>query len=150
VEDHLTTNERMEIETLEGIIAEEMGSFMAVGNALLTIRERKLFRDQFKSFNAYCTERWVMGRGYANSLIRGSQVAVNLLTHDGRRGDQLYTPCEIQPTYERQVRPLVPLKPEQLRGRISLKNFGAGSHNRGGSSGSLPETLPNEFLMWCP
>jgi hypothetical protein len=32
--------------------------------------------------------------------------------------------------------------------RFCLYNFGAGSHNRGGF-GISPETLANEFLMWC-
>ena len=121
MEDHLTTNERMELETLEGIIAEGMGSFIAVGNALLTIRDQKLYREKFKSFNAYCTQRWLMQRRHADRLICGSQVAVNLET----RGSQLCSPCEIQPIHEQQVRPPGPLKPEQLRERISLKNFWA-------------------------
>ena len=73
-----------------------------------------------------------MGKSYADYLVHGSQVAANLLTHDGHRGDQLCSPCEIQPIHEKQVRPLVPLKPEQLRGRISLKNFWAGSITMGG------------------
>jgi hypothetical protein len=106
VEDHLTTNERMELETLEGVIAREIGSFMAVGKALYAIRDRKLYRERFLNFQVYCNERWGLGRGHANCLIRGSKVAANLLTHDGRRGDQLYTPCEIQPIHEQQVRPL--------------------------------------------
>ena len=130
MEDPLTTNERMELETLEGIIAKEMGSFMAVGKALLTIRDQKLYREQFRTFNDYCKAKWGLERTYAHRLINGSQVAANLVFV--APGQQLYTPCEIQPIHEKQVRPLVPLKPEQLRGRISLKNFWAGSHHPGG------------------
>ncbi len=40
-----------------------------------------------------------LGESYAGSLIRGAQVAANLLTYDGRPGGQLYTPCEIQPIH---------------------------------------------------
>ena len=118
VEDHLTTNERMEIETLEGIIEREMGSFMAVGKALLTIRENRLYREDFEAFEDYCKGKWGMSRTYANYLVSGSQIAANLAT-----AVALCSPCEIQPIHVQQVRPLVPLKPEQLRGRISLKNF---------------------------
>ena len=85
-----------------------MGSFIAVGIALLTIRDRRLYREGFKTFNAYCAEKWGIGRNYANRLITGAQVAANL----SPRGD-LCTPCEIQPTNEAQVRPLVILEPDQ-------------------------------------
>jgi hypothetical protein len=51
-----------------------------------------------------------MGRHYAHELISGSQVATNLLTPV-----HLCTPCEIQPTSERQIRPLTPLEPAQQR-----------------------------------
>ena len=111
MENNLTINEKNELETLEGIIGREMGSFMAVGNALLTIRNSKLYREEFQSFNDYCNFRWGMGRHNAHHLMRGSQVATNLLT----TGQQLCTPCEIQPTSERQIRPLTPLEPEQQR-----------------------------------
>jgi len=96
----------MELENLERLITREIGSFMAVGRALYAIRDRKLYRERFLNFEVYCNERWGMGRGYANSLIRGSQVAANLLTYDGLPGDQLCSPCEIQPIHEQQVRPL--------------------------------------------
>jgi hypothetical protein len=111
VEKNLTINEKNELEKLEGIIGREMGSFIAVGNALLTIRNSKLYREEFQSFNDYCNFRWGMGRHNAHNLMRGSQVATNLLTN----GQQLCTPCEIQPTSERQIRPLTPLEPEQQR-----------------------------------
>lgn len=33
---------------------------MAVGKALLTIRDSKLYREQFQTFNYYCKARWGM------------------------------------------------------------------------------------------
>ncbi|MGP8106294.1 MAG: hypothetical protein ACLQLE_10435 [Desulfobaccales bacterium] len=57
----------MELETLEGVIAREMGSFMAVGNALLTIRDNRLYREGFKTFGDYCRGKWGVGKSYANS-----------------------------------------------------------------------------------
>jgi hypothetical protein len=59
-----------------------------------------------------------MGKALANRLISGSQVAANLggpisqECHKTSRGI-LCTPCEIQPTSEYQIRPLVPLQPAQ-------------------------------------
>jgi hypothetical protein len=106
-------------QTLEGVIEGEMGAFIAVGRALSTIRDRKLYREQFRSFKAYCMERWGMGNAYANKLISGSQVAVNLSgacetqSKDGDECHHLCSPCEIQPTNEYQVRPLAQLEPAQ-------------------------------------
>ena len=62
-----------------------------------------------------------MGRALANRLISGSLVAANLggpisqECHKTSRGI-LCTPCEIQPTSEYQIRPLVPLQPAQQCG----------------------------------
>ena len=50
-----------------------------------------------------------MGRSYAHYLVTGSKVAANLLS----TREDLYTPCEIQPFFEKQVRPLSQLEPEQ-------------------------------------
>jgi len=109
VENNLTTNEKAELDTLEGIIEREMKSFMDVGNALLTIRDRKLYREQFKNFKAYCMESWGMGRSHANRLMSGAQVAANL----SPIGDKFNTLVKIQPTSEYQVRPLTALEPAQ-------------------------------------
>jgi hypothetical protein len=109
-EDNLTIDEKAELETLEGIIEREMKSFMAVGNALLTIRDNKLYRQEFKTFNDYCIERWGIGKSQANRLMGGAKVAANLSPIG-----ELCAPCAIQPTSEFQIRPLTPLEPEQQR-----------------------------------
>jgi hypothetical protein len=110
VENNLTMNEKDEFSSLEGIIGREMGSFMAVGNSLLTIRDRRLYREGYKNFKEYCDQKWQMGRQYASRLITGSQIVANL----SPRGD-LCTPCEIMPINEAQVRPLTILEPAQQR-----------------------------------
>jgi len=109
LENTLTVKEKSELDTLEGIILREMGSFIAVGKALQTIRDQRLYREEFNAFNDYCKEKWGLERTYAHRLISGSQVADNLVLPRGN----LYTPCEIQPIHEKQVRPLRPLEPEQ-------------------------------------
>lgn len=103
LENTLTINEKAELDTLEGIIGREMGSFMAVGNALLTIRNSKLYREEFKTFEDYCRGRWGVSRAYANCVIGASTVADNLAT------------CVAKPTNEYQLRPLVSLEPAQQR-----------------------------------
>jgi hypothetical protein len=107
----LSTKEKGDLSTLEVIIGQGMKSFMEVGKALLTIREQRLYREEFKTFDAYCAERWGMGKQHANRLISGSQVAANLVASH----DALCTPCEIQPTSEYQLRPLAVLAPKRQR-----------------------------------
>ena len=92
---------------LEGIIERSVKSFVDVGNALLTIRDSKLYREQYRNFKDYCTEKWGMGRQYSYDVIRGAQVAVNL----SARADN-FTPL-VKPVFERQVRPLAILNPAQ-------------------------------------
>jgi hypothetical protein len=90
-----------------------MKSFIVVGNALITIRNRKLYREQFQSFNEYCTARWGIGKSYAGYLKSGFTVATNLSVPDDHPGGQLCPPCEIQPVHEKQIRPLSTLEPAQ-------------------------------------
>ena len=67
---------------LEGIIERSGKSFITVGNALLTIRDQELYREQFRNFKDYCADRWGIGRAHAARLITGSKVATNLLTRE--------------------------------------------------------------------
>jgi len=40
-------------------------SFIDVGIGLTTIREKRLYREEFKTFKDYCKERWGMSRAHA-------------------------------------------------------------------------------------
>ena len=85
-----------------------MKSFVAVGKALLTIQVQGLYREGYKTFEDYCRGKWGVGRSYANYLIAGSRIAINLST-----AVDTMPPCEIQPINEKQVRPLAVLEPDQ-------------------------------------
>jgi hypothetical protein len=74
--------------------------FVKVGNALLEIRDSRLYRQQFPTFEAYCRERWGMGRNYPNRLIQAAEVVKNLV------------PIGTIPQTETQARPLTRLEPE--------------------------------------
>ena len=67
----------------------------------MTIREKRLYRIGFKTFEDYCVERWSFGRRYVNQIIQASEVISNL----GPMGPVI-------PQTESQVRPLTSL--EQL------------------------------------
>jgi hypothetical protein len=98
------TSEQTRLTELEAIIKRGLGTFVAVGNALLEIRDSKLYKAEFETFELYCRERWNMSRIHAHRHIEAAKVSANLLPTGN-----------IQPRSERQVRPLAKLKPTQQR-----------------------------------
>lgn len=96
----LTNSELVRLEEAEQIIKSGLASFMEVGEALMAIRDGKLYREKFKTFEEYCRKRWDMGRRHAYRLIDAKQV---------------YDMCPIghKPQTESQARPLTKLPPEQ-------------------------------------
>lgn len=65
---------------LETTIANGMETFIDVGNALKQIRDERLYREGYETFDEYTKERWGWGKSYANNLIRVSDVDNNLAT----------------------------------------------------------------------
>jgi hypothetical protein len=100
----LTPCEREELKKCEELIARGLGIFFEVGNALLTIRQKQLFRITHATFESYCMEKWQIGRSYASRMI-GAAERVLLL-----RGQTEVAP----PANECQIRPFLRLPPEQF------------------------------------
>jgi hypothetical protein len=96
----LTTTEAAQLETCEMTIKQGLETFYEVGNALLTIRDGRLYRANFDTFEEYCRTRWNISRSRAHRLIEAAGVADNLL------------PMGNIPTNERQARELSPLNAE--------------------------------------
>lgn len=99
----LDTSERAELMICEDTISAGIRSFKDVGAALVKIRDLRLYRETHPTFDAYCSEKWDLGRSQAYRLIDAAEVVANL----SPIGD---TPL---PTNESQVRPLAKLEPEQ-------------------------------------
>lgn len=91
----------------EAVIERGMATFVEVGNALLAIRDARLYRATgYSSFEAYCKDRWGMSRFRAYQLIDASEIS------------ELLTNVNSPPlTNESQARELAPLKrePEALQ-----------------------------------
>lgn len=86
---------------LEAIVEGGLKTFVEVGEALLAIRDRRLYREQgFDTFEVYCRERWQWGRHYVNRQIAAAEVVRNL------------EPIGTRPQNEAQARELVPLPVE--------------------------------------
>ncbi len=112
------TEHAKDLDNLEVIIGTNLQSFIAVGKALTEIRDRKLYRDQHKTFEAYCRARWDMSKTHANRLIGSSAVA------------EVLAPAGVIPQNERQIRPLALLEtPEMQQKAWELAKESAGSGN---------------------
>lgn len=87
----------------ESIIERGLKTFVEVGGALLAIRESRLYRQEYETFEEYCKGRWGFTRMRASQLISASEVIGNLSVNHGLQ----------IPTSERQARPLTQLEPEE-------------------------------------
>jgi hypothetical protein len=104
ISEELTDMELHQLEKHEAVIESGLQTFYSVGTALLAIRDSRLYRAEFRTFEDYCRERWQMGRRNAYQLIEAAQVFENVRDR-----------AQIMPENERQVRPMAQLEPEEQK-----------------------------------
>lgn len=102
--DLITLDERSRLYQLEETIRQGLNTFVDVGNALLEIRDKRLYRQEYSTFEEYCQTVWSMSRDYAKKLIRSADVIANLENN---------TIVSFLPKTESQARPLTSLEPEE-------------------------------------
>lgn len=97
----VTEQDRLELlEQLEVIVERGMTSFVEVGEALMEIRDSRLYEQTHLTFDAYCRERWQMRREIADRYVRAAEVHA-VINPIGLPG----------PANEAQARELAPLLP---------------------------------------
>lgn len=101
----MTDDERDLLAVCEETIAAGLNTFMEVGQALATIRNKKLYHKgyggEYANFESYCREKWSISRQRAHQLIEATEIV-----------DDLSTLVD-KPTSETHIRPLAALPPEQ-------------------------------------
>lgn len=100
----LTTVETNQLAECEAVIERGLNTFVEVGQALLAIRDARLYRLTHGTFEDYCRERWGMERNYANKLVAAASVM-----------EDLGTVVPILPANESQARPLTALDTPEER-----------------------------------
>ena len=65
----LSLGERRLLKRCEKIIVRGAAQFIQVGLALRQIRDQKLYREEFRTFEAYCLEKFSFGRAHGYRLI---------------------------------------------------------------------------------
>jgi len=104
--DTLTYQERSALKKYEVTINRGLDWFIEVGNALAEIRDKRLYRQEFGSFEAYLDAKWPrkLSLSRAYQLIGAAEVARNLCT--------IVDPSELR---ESHLRPLAGKSPDVQR-----------------------------------
>lgn len=62
----------------EKVIDRGLTTFIEVGDALATVRDNRLYRTTFPTFEAYCQQRWGFSDSRARQLIGAAQTVTNV------------------------------------------------------------------------
>jgi hypothetical protein len=100
--------EQSRLQELETQIERDKRAFYRIGMALVEIRDSRLYRENYATFEDYCRERWELDRRYAYRLMDSANV-VNKL-----ECGQLTT----KPANEAQVRPLTKLETPEAQQEV--------------------------------
>lgn len=127
---------------LEQTIEAGMSSFVLVGEALLEVRDSRLYRVHYPTFEAYCKGRWSFGRVHAHRLIEAAEVVGSL------------SPMGNTPTSERQARALVPVLrdhgPDAAAAVLSEAIEATNGHPTAAAitAAAYPEERPIDDALW--
>lgn len=102
----LTTTERSDLQRLETQIENGMQTFLQVGLALKEIRDLKLYREDYLTFEKYVSEKWGHSRQWAHHLI-------NAVIVEQQLGENVNN-CLQTPKTESQYRELAKVQPEKI------------------------------------
>lgn len=99
----LTEQEVTLLNECESVISKGIKAFKEVWGALLEVRDSRLYRKEFRTFEDYCVVKWNLSKRYINRNLK----ALDTLNNLGPIGPHFET--------ERQLRPLTNLEPEIQR-----------------------------------
>ena len=102
----VTEIEAQRFTELETAIERGVQTFVEVGNALIEIRDSRLYRADYGTFEDYCRERWGFTDRRARQLMTATEIVTNIQTG---------TAVPVLPQTERQARGLSGLTPDQQR-----------------------------------
>ena len=99
----LTEDEKAEFQTHTETIRGGLQSFVDVGRALVAIRDGRLYRGSYSTFEKYLKAEWQLGRAYAHRIMQAAEAMDDDLSPIGN----------VMPSNEAQVRPLLRLPKEE-------------------------------------
>ena len=112
----LKKGEARQLHECETVIREGLTTFMNVGAALATIRDHRLYREGFATFEEYCRAKWGMSKTHSNRLIAAASFA----------GDVMQPLGIANQVGEYTIRPLIGLPKFQARKALDKALAGVG------------------------
>lgn len=106
----LNPDERKELDLCEGILTVHLEKAFECWMALVTIRDKRLYREEFRTFEEYCQARWKISARRANQLCAAPAVLLNVTEAESPAAGWATLPVS-----ERVLRPLASLPPEEQR-----------------------------------
>jgi hypothetical protein len=106
----LSAAEAADLASAETVIRAGLDTFVDVGNALLSIRDGRLYRATHGTFEDYCRQRWELSSSRARRLIDAADT-VRTLEDQSVPVGTVRSPL---PTSERHVRPLTQLRDDPV------------------------------------
>lgn len=79
----ITTTEAKRLKGLENTIKAGLGTVLKVAEALMEIKENRLYRAKYKTFEEYCEQKWQVTRRRAYQLIEAGEVRNSLTPEMG-------------------------------------------------------------------
>ena len=109
----LTVAEREFLDDCEATISRGLMTFVEVGQALIDIRDNRLYRATHAAFEDYCVDRWGFTFQHAGRLIDAATITQLISTPIGVEINN-EPPVDAVPANEAQARPLAKLLPHPM------------------------------------
>lgn len=133
MKDLLTIPQSKRLHELEKIIKRGKQTFVQVGLALVEIRDGRLYKSDFNSFEDYCREKWGWSKPYCTQLITAARVV-----------NQLPQQSAVAIATESQARELSKVEPEKRASVIELAGAKADAENRPMTARDIAEVADPE------
>src|ERR1700722_17280933 len=98
----LTEAEKHQLKELETVVKKSLALNREAAKALNQIRDKRLYRDKYKTFEEYCRKVWDYSKTHVNRQIGAAQVI------------DILTPVGVSIESESVARPLVGLEDQQI------------------------------------
>lgn len=126
----------------EEVIQKSVEAFFDAGRALVRIRDQRLYKGRFDSFERYCQQRWGFTRQRSSQLIAAAEVVTTVAV--GNNGNGAHS----APTNERVARELAPLrdKPEEMRAAWQEAEGRAAQYGRAPTSSDVRSAVQGRVM----
>ena len=109
INESLNEIEQAELHRHESVIQRGKQAFIEVGTALMSIRDGRLYKGEYDTFEEYCQSKWGFSRNFAHMQIQSAGIAGELLTtvnipNENTAREFISVPAEDRPVIAEQAK----------------------------------------------